>query len=77
MITPTIYVQLYISLPSIHDYWKTELEGVFLALNVARYMSKERFFQINRSLKVAQTECEEQEIRVIIVLQQHLRSLKA
>ena len=60
------FTQLYIRLPTIKEYWNTVSDGVFPALDMGRYMTRTRFWQINRSLQFAESECEEKQILMFI-----------
>ena len=61
------FVQETIRLPFIDDYWKTEQDGVFPAMHMERYMSRERFFQINRALTLSQSPDDETQVLDFII----------
>ena len=60
------FTQLYIKLPNIVEYWNTTTDGVFPALDMGRYISRTRFFQINAALTLAETDDTEEQVITLI-----------
>ena len=50
------FVQIYIRLPTINEYWSKEPSGAFPALDMGKHMSKTRFWEINKALTLAEAE---------------------
>ena len=60
------FYQQYLRLPTLSEYWNKESDGTFPAQDMGRYITRARFFEINKALQLAESECEEEQVLQLI-----------